>query len=197
VTGAGAVLNSAKVRPGDTLAVLGIGGVGLNVISGARLAGASRIIAIDIQRKKERLALKLGATDFVDASSCDPVDAVAKLTGRGVDHAFEAAGSKLTLEQAVKMTKPGGGVYLLGMHTPGSSVSIDPVDLVMRQVTIKGVLMGSTNAKVDIAMYADLYVRGRFNLDDLVSKEINLSEINEAYGELKSGDIVRSVITSF
>jgi S-(hydroxymethyl)glutathione dehydrogenase / alcohol dehydrogenase len=95
------------------------------------------------------------------------------------------------------MVKPSGGVYLLGMHTPGSSIEIDPVDLIVRQVVVKGVLMGSTNAKIDILMYANLYLQGRFNLDDLVSKEINISEINDAYKEMKNGDIVRSVITSF
>jgi S-(hydroxymethyl)glutathione dehydrogenase / alcohol dehydrogenase len=197
VTGAGAVLNSANVKPGETIAVIGIGGVGLNVISGARLTGALRIIALDVQSKKEVLARKFGATDFINASACDPIKAVKHLTGSGVDHAFEAAGLKLTSEQAINMVKPGGSVYFLGMHTPGSSMEIDPVDLILRQVALKGVLMGSTNAKIDILMYANLYLQGRFNLDDLVSKEINISEINDAYKAMKNGDIVRCVITSF
>lgn len=197
VTGAGAALNSASVRPGDAIAVIGVGGVGLNVISGAKLAGAQRIIAIDVQPRKAALARKFGATDFIDASECDPIGAVKNLMGGGVEHAFEVAGLKVTSEQAVQMVKPGGSVYLLGMHVPGSSIELDAVDLVLRQVVVKGVLMGSTNAKVDIPMYADLYLQGRFNLDDLVTKEINLSDINEAYAELKSGDVVRSVITSF
>jgi S-(hydroxymethyl)glutathione dehydrogenase/alcohol dehydrogenase len=197
VTGAGAVLNSANVKPGETIAVIGIGGVGFNVISGARLAGALRIIAIDVQPQKEALAYKFGATDFINANACDPIEAVKHLTGNGVDHAFEAAGLKRTSEQAINMVKPGGGVYLLGMHTPGSLIEIDPVDLILRQVVVKGVLMGSTNAKIDIPMYANLYLQGRFNLDDLVSQEINIAEINDAYKAMKNGDIVRCVITSF
>ncbi|MBF3851475.1 Zn-dependent alcohol dehydrogenase [Burkholderia pseudomallei] len=198
VTGAGAAINTARVRPGDTVAVIGIGGVGLNVIAGAKLAGAARIVAIDTQPMKEALALKFGATDFLNASEKNSVDAVIALTAGGVDHAFEVIGLKSTSEQALKMVRKGGKVYLIGVHKPGSPINVDVVtDLISNQVTIKGVYMGSTNIKRDIPMYADLYLSGRFNLDDLISQEINISEINEAYELLKHGTIARSVITSF
>lgn len=198
VTGAGAAINTADVKPGDTVAVLGVGGVGLNVISGARLAGAGRIIAIDMQPAKEELARKFGATDFIDARDGKAVEAVRALTGGGVDHAFEVIGLKATSEQSIKMARKGGGAYLIGVHKPDSPINVDVlIDLITNQVTVKGVYMGSTNIKHDIPMYADLYLRGRFNLDDLISKEISLGEINDAYQELKKGAIARSVITSF
>lgn len=198
VTGAGAAINTAGVKPGDTVAVIGIGGVGLNVISGARLAGAERIIAVDMQPAKEELARKFGATDFIDAGVGDAVEAVRKLTGGGVDHAFEVIGLKSTSEQSIRMARKGGGAYLIGLHKPGAPIDVDVLmDLIVNQVTIKGVYMGSSNIKHDIPMYAQLYLQGRFNLDDLISKEINLAEINDAYEELKKGAIARSVITSF
>lgn len=198
ITGVGAVINTAGVRVGDTVAVLGVGGVGLNVISGARLAGASRIIAIDTQPKKEMLARKFGATDFVDAAHTDAVDAVNALTGRGVDHVFEAIGLRATMEQAIKMTRKGGGMYVIGLPKPGTMLSVEVhPDIIRRQVAIHGVYMGSTNIKRDIPIYADLYLQGRLNLDELVSREINIREINVAYRDLGSGEIARSVITSF
>lgn len=198
VTGAGAAINTATVKPGDTVAVIGIGGVGLNVISGARLAGAVRIIAIDMQPKKELLAHQFGATDFIDASKGDPVEAVLKLLDTGVDHAFEVIGLKSTSQQAIKMARLGGGAYLIGLHQSGATIEVDVLgDLIVRQVVVRGVYMGSSNIKHDIPMYAQLYLDGRFNLDDLISKEISLSDINEAYEELKKGEIARTVITSF
>ncbi|MBH1449360.1 Zn-dependent alcohol dehydrogenase [Stenotrophomonas maltophilia] len=198
VTGAGAAINTAAIKPGDTVAVIGVGGVGLNVISGARLAGAERIIAIDMQPAKEDLARRFGATDFILASSGDPVEAVRALTNGGVDHAFEVIGMKATTEQSIKMLRKGGGAYLIGMHKPNSPINVDALmDLLVNQVSITGVYMGSSNIKHDIPMYADLYLQGRFNLDDLISREIGIDEINEAYQELKQGAIARSVITRF
>lgn len=198
VTGAGAAINTAGVRPGDTVAVIGAGGVGLNVISGAKLAGAVRIIAIDLQPAKLELARKFGATDVVSPAETDAVAAVQQLTGGGVDHAFEVIGLKSTSEQAIKMARVGGGAFLIGVHKPGATIEVDAlVDLLTMQKKVQGVFMGSTNIKHDIPMYAELYLQGRFNLDELVSREIGIDEINEAYAELKGGTIARSVITSF
>ncbi|MDF0491078.1 Zn-dependent alcohol dehydrogenase [Sphingobium sp. H39-3-25] len=198
VTGAGAAINTAAVRPGDTVAVIGVGGVGLNVISGAKLAGATRIIAVDVQASKLELAKTFGATDVVDSSQVDPVVAVLELTGGGVNHAFEVVGLKQTSEQAVRMTRVGGGAYLIGVHKPGSKIELAVTEEVLAtQRRVQGVNMGSSNIKHDIPMYAALYLEGRLNLDDLVSREINISEINEAYDALKGGAIARSVITSF
>jgi S-(hydroxymethyl)glutathione dehydrogenase/alcohol dehydrogenase len=198
ITGAGGAINTANVKPGDTVAVIGVGGVGLNVISGAKLAGAARIIAIDMQPKKAEIAKKFGATDFINPADGDPVEAVRVLTNGGVDHAFEVIGLQSTSEQAIKMARKGGGTFLIGVHKPGSSINVDVlIDLLTNQVNLKAVYMGSTNIKHDIPMYANLYLQGRLNLDDLISKEINISEINSAYKELKQGAIARSVITSF
>lgn len=197
ITGAGAAINSAGVRPGDTVAIIGIGGVGLNVISGAKLAGADRIIAIDTQPAKEELARKFGATDFINAKEQDAVAAVKALLPRGVRHAFEVIGLQATAEQAVKMVQPGGGAYLIGVPRPETVVHLSQLEVVVRQIDLKGVFMGSSNIKRDIPMYADLYLQGRFNLDDLISREVNISEINEAYEDLKHGAIARTVVTSF
>ena len=198
VTGAGAAINTASIRPGDTVAVIGVGGVGLNVISGARLAGATRIIAIDTQPAKEELARRFGATDFVLAGDGDHVEVVRTMTDGGVLHAFEVVGARSTIEQSIKMLRKGGCTYVIGMPKPGNTVNIDPLgDLLLNQVTIKGVYMGSSNIKHDIPMYANLYLQGRFNLDDLISKQIGIDGINEAYQELKKGGIARSVITRF
>jgi S-(hydroxymethyl)glutathione dehydrogenase/alcohol dehydrogenase len=174
------------------------GGIGLNVISGAVLAGASRIIAIDLQPAKEALARKMGATDFLSPASCDVVSTVIALTKGGVHHAFEAIGLKLTAEQAIKIARKGGNAYMIGVHTPGSTIGVDVMtDLIRRQVCLRGVYMGSSNIKHDIPMYANLYLQGRFNLDDLVSREVSLSQINEAYAEVRAGAAARTVITSF
>lgn len=198
ITGAGAAINTAAVKPGDTVVVIGIGGVGLNVVSGAQLSGAGRIIAIDMQPSKKALAEKFGATDFIAAGDGDPVEAVRALVPGGADHVFEVVGLKATAEQAIKMACKAGGVYLIGVHKPGNPIAVDVFsDLMVQQVVVQGVLMGSSNIKHDIPMFANLYLQGRFNLDDLISREINLSEINDAYQELKQGAVARSVITSF
>lgn len=197
ITGAGAAINSADMRPGETAVVIGVGGVGLNVIAGAKLAGAHRIIAIDAQPQKEELARKFGATDFINAKDGDAVAAVKALLPKGSDHVFEVIGLVPTTEQAIQMARSGGSVYLIGLHRPGQTFAVPGLDVTIRQIDLKGVFMGSSNIKRDIPMFADLYLQGRFNLDDLVSREVNISEINEAYEDLKHGAIARSVITSF
>jgi S-(hydroxymethyl)glutathione dehydrogenase/alcohol dehydrogenase len=198
VTGAGAVLNTAQVKAGQSIAVIGIGGVGLNVISGAILAAAGRIIAIDNQPEKEALARKFGATDFINPDDGDPVEAVKELVPGGVDHAFEVIGLKSTAEMSIKMLRTGGTAYMIGAHKPGSAIDLNVQDdLVGLQKSVRGVYMGSSNFKHDVPMYADLYLRGQLNLDDLLSREIDISQINEAYEELSDGKIARSVITSF
>ena len=198
ITGAGAAINTADVQPGDTVAVIGVGGVGLNVISGARLAGASRIVAVDLQPAKLELARKFGATACVDAGRGDPVKAVQNLTAGGVKHAFEVIGLKSTSEQAVRMLKVGGGAYLIGLQVPGKTIDVEVMtEMIFGQRKVQGVMMGSTNIKHDIPMYAGFYLQGRLNLDDLIAQEVNIGQINDAYQELKEGAIARSVITSF
>ncbi|KDA06736.1 alcohol dehydrogenase [Microbacterium sp. CH12i] len=198
VTGAGAAINSAQVRVGDTVAVIGTGGVGLNTISGARIAGALRIIAIDIDDTKLRAAKRFGATDTVNGADVDAVQAVLDLTNGGVDHAFEVIGLEATQQQAVQMVRSGGGAYFVGLAKPDAKIEL-PSSLPMLRAhnSVVGVHMGSTNPKHDIPLYADLYVQGRLNLDDLVSQEISLGDIDDAYEQLARGGVIRSVITSF
>jgi S-(hydroxymethyl)glutathione dehydrogenase/alcohol dehydrogenase len=194
-----AALNTARVRPGDTGAVVGAGGVGLNIISGAMLAGAQRVIAIDIAAAKLGLARRFGATDTISSAEVEPNAALREIVPLGVEHAFEAMGLKQTSELAVKLTRAGGGAYLIGVHRPGSTIELEVVvDLLTYQRKVQGVYMGSTNLKRDIPMYAGLYLQGRLNLDDLISAEIRLDGINDAYRKLTSRpDIARSVITRF
>lgn len=199
ITGVGAAVNSARIRAGDTAVVIGCGGVGLNVVSGARLAGARSIIAVDLNPAKLDLARRCGATDIIDASDEDAVAAVRRLHPEGVDHAFEVVGSPATTYQAMAMTRLGGAVYLIGLHPPGSAIELVDVfpNLIMRQLRIQAVNMGSTNLRRDIPLYAALYQQGRLELDALVAREIALDEIGAAYAEVDEGRIARAVVTRF
>lgn len=198
VTGAGAVLNTASVEPGDSVAVIGLGGVGLNAVSGARIAGASTIVAVDRAPEKLDLARRFGATHVVDASAADPVAAVRELTGGGVAHAFEVVGLEATTLQAVRMTAVGGTTYLVGLHRPGAVVGLDVMaDLMVPQRSIVAVYMGSTDIHRDIPRYARLYLDGQLDLDDLVAEEIALSGIDEGFARMRTGVAARSVVTSF
>jgi len=193
VTGIGAAQNTAQVRPGQVVAVVGCGGIGLNAVQGARLAGAERIIAIDRLASKLELARKFGATDVVDASKVDPVEAVRDLTGGGVDHAIEAIGLKMTVEQCFSMIAMGGTATVIGMLPIGTKIELMGLELLAAK-KIQGCVMGSTRFRIDIPSYIQLYLQGRLNLDDLVSRVIKLEEINEAFDALKTGEVARSVI---
>ena len=198
VTGAGAAINAAQVRVGDTVAVIGTGGVGLNVINGARLAGALQIIAIDVQDSKLAAAKRFGATHTVNAAEVDPVAAVRELTGRGVHHVFEVVGLPRTQQQAPDMARPGGCVWFVGLAEPGATLTVpSSLSMLRAHTSISGVHMGSTDLKRDIPMYVELYLQGRLNLDDLVTQEIGIGDIDLAYEQLKRGEVVRSVITTF
>jgi S-(hydroxymethyl)glutathione dehydrogenase/alcohol dehydrogenase len=197
VTGAGAVLNTASVAAGDTVVIVGAGGVGLNAISGARIAGASRIVAIDIQSKRLEAAQKFGATDVIDSSETKPVEVVRDLLPEGADHVFDFVGLKAVAEQGLAMLATGGGLYLVGVSKPEVNIDLNIFDAIGGQKRVQGVNFGSTNFKRDIPMYAELYLQGRMNLDDLVSKRIALREVNDGYAALKDGSLNRVVVTSF
>ena len=199
-TGGGAVLNVAKVQPGQSVAVFGCGGVGLNAIQAASLAGATRIIGIDIQHDKLDLAKKFGATDTLDSSALNVVQAIDALTGsEGVDHAFVMVGVPAVAETAVSILGYDGTVYLVGATTVGAQLPLrtSPAEspFLPHQQGIRGSWLGSSNFYHDIPMYVDLYLTGRLNLDDLVSQTITLDEINDACEALERGGIARSVIT--
>jgi len=197
VTGAGSVLNTANVHSGDTVVIFGAGGVGLNAVSGARIAGASRIVVIDIQAKRLDAAKRFGATDVVDSTKTNPVETVHDLLPGGADHVFDFVGLKVVAEQGLAMLGVGGGLYLVGVSKPEVDISLNIFDAIGGQKRIVGVNFGSTNAKHDIPMYAQLYLQGRMNLDDLVSRRISLRDVNDGYAALKDGSLTRVVVTSF
>jgi S-(hydroxymethyl)glutathione dehydrogenase/alcohol dehydrogenase len=199
-TGGGAIFNVAKVQPGQSVVVFGCGGVGLNAIQTAVLAGATRVIGVDIQPDKLALAAKFGATDVIDSSQVNVVDVIAELTdSKGVDHAFVMVGVPAVAESAFGSLGHDGTVYLVGGMSPGAELTLRPSPaeslLLPYQQGVRGSWLGSSNFYHDIPMYVDLYLRGRLNLDDLVSQTIALDEINEAYEALEGGGIARSVIT--
>jgi S-(hydroxymethyl)glutathione dehydrogenase/alcohol dehydrogenase len=197
VTGAGCVLNTANVAAGDTVVIFGAGGVGLNAVSGARIAGASRIVVIDIQQKRLEAAKRFGATDVIDSSKTQPVEAVRELLPAGADHVFDFVGLKAVAEEGLAMLGVGGGLYLVGVAKPEVDVALNIFGAIGGQKRVQGVNFGSTNFKRDIPMYAELYLQGRMNLDDLVSKTIALRDVNEGYAALKNGSLNRVVVTSF
>jgi len=202
LTGAGAAINTAQVGPGDTVAVIGCGGVGLNTIQGARIAGAERIIAVDMVASKLKLAEQFGATDTVNAANGDPVAAVQSLTGtgplgpRGVDYAFEVVGSSVTAEQAMSMTRRGGTMTMVGVGRVDDTLKDFSLfgELFMGAKTIKGSVYGSANVHRDVLRFAGLYRQGKLLLDELISKTIKLEEVNQAFADIQNGEVARSVI---
>ena len=192
-TGVGAVFNTARVVPGASVAVVGCGGIGLNAVQAARLAGASRILAVDRLASKLELARTFGASDTVDASAGDPVEQIRELTGGGVDYSFEAIGLKVTAEQCFQMLKPGGTATVIGMIPQGVKIELLGSEL-LGEKKIQGSVMGSNRFRVDMPRYVDLYLQGRLNLDDLVSRHIRLDEIDDAFDRLRTGEVARSVI---
>ncbi len=192
-TGIGAVIHTAKVEPGSTVAVIGCGGIGLSAINGAALAGAARIIAVDMVPSKLELARKFGATDVVDASDGEAVGKVIEMTGGGVHYSFEAIGLKATAEQAFQMLRAGGTATVIGMIPPGQMDSLQGVDF-LSEKKIQGSFMGSNRFRVDMPRFIDFYLQGKLHLDDLISNRIALTDINEGMEALKTGEIARSVI---
>jgi len=193
-TGVGAVFNTAKVEPGSTVAVIGCGGVGLNCIQGAAIAGAGKVIAVDMLESKLELARQFGATHTVDASQGDPVGQVRDLAdGIGVHYSFEAIGMKQTSEQAFGMLRSGGTCTVIGMIPVGQSVEIPGYEL-LSEKRLMGSNMGSNRFRVDMPRYIDLYLQGRLKLDELVSRRIGLDEVNDGFDAMKAGEVARSVI---
>lgn len=193
VTGVGSVLRAARVRAGETVAVIGVGGVGLNVVQGARLAGARRIVAIDVSDDKLALAGTFGATDVVNAGSEDAVAAVQSLLG-GVDHAFDVVGRSATVLQAVQMVRAGRTAWLVGIPPVGEELRLPGLHVLTQAKGVQGVLMGSNRFTEDIPMLADLYARGRLELDALVSKRLSLDCVNEGFDLMREGGAARVVV---
>lgn len=194
ITGYGAITYTAQVRPGETVAVIGCGGIGLCAINAAALAGAGRIIAIDRIAEKEDLARRFGATDFIDASDGQAVARIIEMTRGGVDHAIEAIGLAKTAEDAFIMLKRGGTATIVGMIPVGQKVSLNGYEF-LAEKSLRGSNMGSNRFPVDIPRLVDFYMAGRLRLDELISRRIGLHQIEEAFAEMKGGNIARSVIT--
>ena len=196
ITGVGAVVNAAHVKPGKTVAVFGTGGVGVNVVQGAALAGAKMIIAIDRDARRLDDALIFGATHVINASDSDSVAVIRQLTdGRGVDYAFEAVGLPVTIKQAYDCLAKRGVAMTVGIAPTATEVTISPVGLVYEERVLTGSLYGSAAPKTDIPMMIELYRDGRLKLDELLTCAYPLAEINEAYEAMKSGETLRSVVT--
>ncbi|HZP45632.1 MAG TPA: Zn-dependent alcohol dehydrogenase [Candidatus Binataceae bacterium] len=211
-TGMGAVLNTARIEPGSTVAVFGCGGVGLAAIQGARIAGARMIIAVDKFESKLALAKRLGATHTVDSSQADPVKAIRQLTNElaggsgvegggglmspgndGVDYAFEAVGIKELAEMCFEAVKPGGTATIIGMIPVGQKVAINGAKLLTER-KLQGTNMGSNRFRIDMPRYLDYYQQGRLNLDDMITRRGRLEDITEAFRAMKAGEVARTVL---
>jgi len=192
-TGAGTVFNACKLTPGETVAVIGCGGVGLAAVNAARIAGAGRIIAADPLPEKRALAEKLGATDVVDATAEGAAAEIVELTKGGVDHAIEAVGRPASAALAVKTLRRGGTATILGMMPLDQQVGLSAMDLLSGK-KLQGAFMGANRFPVDIPRLVDFYLRGLLDLDTIVSDTIPLEQVNEGFERMKRGDVARSVV---
>ena len=194
LTGVGAVANTARIAPGSSVAVIGLGGVGLAALLGAVACGAARILAIDLEPEKRALALTLGATDAIDARSPDAAAQARDLTAGGVDYAFEMAGSAKALELAWTLTRRGGMTVTAGLPHPDQRLSLPPVALVAEERTLKGSYVGSCVPSRDIPRYVALYRQGRLPVDRLLGETLALEDINAAFDRLADAKTLRQVV---
>lgn len=193
-TGVGAAMYTARVRPGQSVAVFGAGGVGLNIIQGAALCGADPIIAVDTNSSKMEIAREFGATHTL-MSDETVVAEIQKLTeGRGADHAFESVGIPALQETALQAIRPGGVLTLVGITPQGSGTTIPGDTVTVTERKIRGSFYGSINPSRDFHLLMDLYQAGKLKLDELVTRRYRLDEINEAYASMLTGDVARGVI---
>jgi S-(hydroxymethyl)glutathione dehydrogenase/alcohol dehydrogenase len=194
LAGAGPVFNRAKVPPGASVAVWGCGGVGLNTVQAARLVGAGKVIAVDVMPQKLAWAEEFGATHVVDASREDPVARVQAISGTGgVDFAFEVVGTQATVEQALLSTHRGGTCVVVGVCPSGTRLSIDPV-LFLQQRVLTGSSFGGGHQRTDVPMLIDLYMSGRYRLDEMISRRVPLRDLNHAFDLMLKGEVKRSVV---
>jgi S-(hydroxymethyl)glutathione dehydrogenase/alcohol dehydrogenase len=195
LTGVGAAVNTAKVRPGESVAIIGCGGVGINAIQGARLAGANPIIAIDTVEAKLDMAERFGATHRVNASDVNPVTAVQELTsGRGVDAAFEVVGHPVLQRQAWDMARRGGRSVWVGVAGFTDEVSLPSLALALGEKNVLGCYYGSCDPKRDIPLFLDLWKAGKLDLEGLVSQTAKLDDVNGAFEDMEAGKVIRTVL---
>jgi alcohol dehydrogenase len=194
MTGVGAVVNTAQMRAGASTAVVGLGGVGLASVLGAKAAGARHIVAVDLSEEKLALARSLGATHTFNAAEADCIEKVREATSGGADFAFELAGSTRAFESAYKMTRRGGTTVTAGLPPPTATMPLSPLNLVAEERTIKGSYIGTCVPSRDIPRYVDLYRQGKLAVDRLMTGKLTLDEINEGFDMLHEGKAVRQVI---
>ena len=191
----GAVLRTAALQAGQSVAVFGCGGVGLSIVQGARIGGAGRIIAVDQFASKLDMATALGATDTIDASAGDAVAQLRELTGgAGVDHAFDAVGVPDVIRQTIECLAVRGTATIVGVTPAGATLEF-PLDAVRPECRIQTSRMGSNRFLVDIPMYLQFYRQGRLELDDMVTRRGRLEDVNEAFRAMKAGEVARTVLT--
>ena len=196
ITGVGAVFNAARVKPGSSVAVFGSGGVGINVIQGSAIAGAGKIIAVDLLSNKLEYAKRFGATHTINSKETNPVEAIRALTGgRGVDYAFEVIGLAATIRQAYDSLSKRGMAIVVGIAPTNMEVSVPTMSLVFEERTLMGSIYGSGRPRVDIPMLINLYRAGKLKLDELLTRRYPFSQINEAYEALARGEGLRSIVT--
>lgn len=193
LTGAGAALNSARVEPGSTVAVIGCGGVGLNTVQGAKIAGAGRIIAIDLNPRKLEHARTFGATDTLKASA-DTVAEIVEMTNGGVDYAFEVIGLPATMREACLMLRKGGTAALVGVAKEGAELTVPIQPFAWKEIRVVGSLMGSVPFQIFLPRLAQYYLNGSLKLDELVSQRLPLADINRGFADMASGAAIRSVV---
>lgn len=193
-TGVGAVFRGAQLRPGSTAAIIGCGGVGSAIIQGARLAGASAIVAIDLDETRLKVAREYGATHVVNGAAEDVAAQVRDQLGDGVDYAFEAVGSARTAATALAVLRPTGTACLVGIAPGGTELSLPALDFFFEEKRLIGSYMGSGQARQDIAQFARLYQQGQLQLDEMVTQVIPFGEINAGFEAMKSGDVTRVVV---
>ncbi len=193
-TGLGAVINTARVPAGASVAVIGCGGVGLSAIQGARIVGASKIIALDTQPWKLELAGTLGATDCVNVKDGDPVAAVQGLTGGGADFVFECIGLVGAVQQGIAMTARGGTTLMVGVVPMTELVPIPAADITLQEKRLIGSFMGSNRFRFDMPKYIEFYLDGRLRLDEMISERLPLADVNRAFDQMRQGSAARQVI---
>jgi len=194
LTGVGAAVNTARIKAGETVAVVGLGGVGLSALLGAIACGASRVVAVDLAQDKLDLALALGATDAFKADTPEVIEAIRHATKGGVDHGLEMAGSVRALDLAYQITRRGGTTTTAGLANPAHTLSLSPVRLVAEERTLKGSYVGSCVPSRDIPRFVELYQRGRLAVDKLWTSSGSLDEINEGFDALNEGRTIRHIV---
>jgi len=193
-TGVGAVINTAQARPGLPAAVIGCGGVGLSAIQGCKLAGCYPIIAVDVMDSKLEFARVLGATHTINSSQVDLVDALREITGSGPEYIFDSVGAAATIEVALRAVRPGGTATIVGLHAAKAEVGISAGALVLQNKRLLGSFVGSIRPRLDLPMLMDLYLAGKLQLDDLITKRYPLDALPQAFDDMEAGHVARGVL---